>query len=68
MLEGKIGLTKKEILSRFSTNSQLTINDLAEIIEANNQRIAEALSKATDVSGLVSQLQNLANLTNTQFK
>lgn len=66
------GLTKEEIVSNFSTNSQLTINDLANIIEANNQRLAkditEAINKAKNVDEMMSQLQNLAYLTDTQFK
>jgi hypothetical protein len=39
----KIGLTKEEILNKYTTNLQLTINDLAEIIEANNKKVLEDL-------------------------
>jgi hypothetical protein len=39
----KIGLTKEEILNKYTTNLQLTVNDLAEIIEANNKKVLEDL-------------------------
>jgi len=68
MFDKMIGLTKEEIEKSFASNSQITVQDIASIIEANNQRITEDLKKITTVDELEIQLQNLFRLTNTHFK
>jgi nucleoid DNA-binding protein len=68
MFDKMIGLTKEEIEKSFASNSQLTVQDLASIIEANNQRITEDLKKITTIDELEIQLQNLFRLTNTHFE